>query len=43
MGTFFAQALLAASDTPGRQQSVNLLVDGGSTYTCRVPSCERCR
>jgi predicted aspartyl protease len=33
MGTFFAQALLAASDTPGRRQSVNLLVDSGSTYT----------
>lgn len=33
MGTFFVEALLAAPDQPGRQESVKLLVDTGSTYT----------
>ena len=33
MGTFFAEALLAAPEMPERRQSVRLLVDSGSTYT----------
>jgi hypothetical protein len=33
MGTFFAEALLAAPMSPERGQSVRLLVDSGSTYT----------
>ena len=33
MGTFFAEALLAAPERPERRQPVKLLVDSGSTYT----------
>ena len=33
MGTFFAEALVAAPHAPERRESVNLLVDTGSTYT----------
>lgn len=33
MGTFFAKALLAATDRPERRELVTLLVDSGSTYT----------
>ncbi|HEY3066137.1 MAG TPA: aspartyl protease family protein [Methylomirabilota bacterium] len=33
MGTFFAEALLAAPEAPEHRQSVRLLVDSGSTYT----------
>ena len=33
MGTFFAEALLAAPGAPERGQRVELLVDTGSTYT----------
>ena len=33
MGTFFAEALLAAPERPERQQPARLLVDSGSTYT----------
>ena len=33
MGTFFAEALLAATQRPERQEPVRLLVDSGSTYT----------
>jgi predicted aspartyl protease len=33
MGTFFADALLAAPETPERRHAVTLLVDSGSTYT----------
>jgi predicted aspartyl protease len=33
MGTFFVEAQLAAPETPDRRESVNLLVDSGSTYT----------
>ena len=33
MGTFFAEALLAAPQRPERREPVRLLVDSGSTYT----------
>ena len=33
MGTFFAEALLAAPGRPEHRQPVKLLVDSGSTYT----------
>src|SRR5712691_5835679 len=33
MGTFFAEALLAAPQKPERLEPVRLLVDSGSTYT----------
>src|SRR3989442_14083154 len=33
MGTFFADALLAAPQRPDRREPVRLLVDSGSTYT----------
>jgi predicted aspartyl protease len=33
MGTFFAEALLAAPERPEHRQPVKLLVDSGSTYT----------
>src|SRR5712692_2818775 len=33
MGTFFAEALLAAPQRPERREPVKLLVDSGSTYT----------
>src|SRR5713226_2527116 len=33
MGTFFAEALLAAPQKPERREPVRLLVDSGSTYT----------
>ncbi len=33
MGTFFAEALLAAPQQPERREPVKLLVDSGSTYT----------
>jgi len=33
MGTFFAEALLAAPERPERREPVTLLVDSGSTYT----------
>src|SRR5215470_12108643 len=33
MGTFFAEAMLAASQRPERREPVTLLVDSGSTYT----------
>jgi predicted aspartyl protease len=33
MGTFFADALLAAPERPERQQPIKLLVASGSTYT----------
>jgi predicted aspartyl protease len=33
MGTFFADALLAAPERPERRHPVKLLVDSGSTYT----------
>ena len=33
MGTFFAEALLAAPQRPERREPVTLLVDSGSTYT----------
>jgi predicted aspartyl protease len=33
MGTFFAEALLAAPQQPDRRAPVKLLVDSGSTYT----------
>jgi predicted aspartyl protease len=34
MGTFFAEALLAAPARPERREQIELLVDSGSTYTC---------
>ncbi len=33
MGTFFADALLAAPGSPERREPIKLLVDTGSTYT----------
>jgi len=33
MGTFFAEALLAAPQRPERREPVTLLADSGSTYT----------
>src|SRR5438128_1723331 len=33
MGTFYADALLAAPQNPERREPVKLLVDTGSTYT----------
>jgi hypothetical protein len=33
MGTFFAEALLAAPERPERREPVTLLVASGSTYT----------